>query len=235
MTSKKPRSMIDSVYGRLRDLILSNELRPGQKLVDRDLARQLGVSRTPVREALGRLTMMGLIETQSGRGYFVRQYTAEQIFDLYEFRKILEINASRLAAKKAKTSHLRKFEDVLIKLETLAGNPTNLVKTVEVDFEIHGLIGLASGNESLHQAILNMLDKVMCTVWVNWVDAASSDRAGVASYSEHQGLIERIIEGDADGAAEIMDAHIDNARDELANTLRARDDLRRFVLEGAAP
>ena len=85
------------------------------------------------------------------------------------------------------------------------------------------------------QSSLVLLDKVMCTIWVNWVDAASSDMAGAASYSEHQGLIERIIERDADGAAEIMDAHIDNARDELVSTLRARGELRRFVLERAAP
>ena len=60
---KDSKPLIDIVYGRLRDLILSNELYAGQKLVDRDLAEQLNVSRTPIREALGRLTMMGLVET----------------------------------------------------------------------------------------------------------------------------------------------------------------------------
>jgi len=83
MAANKPESLIDSAYARLRDLILSNEFRAGQKLVDRDLAQQLGVSRTPVREALGRLAMMGLVEARSRRGYYVRQYTAEEMTDLY--------------------------------------------------------------------------------------------------------------------------------------------------------
>ena len=64
MAANKSEPLIDSVYARLRDLILSNELRAGQKLVDRDLAEQLGVSRTPIREALGRLAMMGLVDLQ---------------------------------------------------------------------------------------------------------------------------------------------------------------------------
>ena len=72
VTSTQPQSIIGSVNGRLRDLIPSNELRAGQKLVDRDLAEQLNVSRTPIREALGRLAMMGLVEARSRRGYYVR-------------------------------------------------------------------------------------------------------------------------------------------------------------------
>ena len=62
MATKQSELLTDDVYARLRDLILSNVLRTGQKLVDRDLAEQLGVSRTPVREALGRLAMTGLVE-----------------------------------------------------------------------------------------------------------------------------------------------------------------------------
>jgi len=143
MTASKPEPLIDSVYARLRDLILSNVFRAGQKLVDRDLAEQLGVSRTPVREALGRLAMMGLVEARSRRGYYVTQYTAKQMTDLYEFRKILEVNAARLAAENAEPSHLREFERILIESEKLAANPTNHAKTVKLDLEIHDL---ASGD-----------------------------------------------------------------------------------------
>src|SRR5210317_368157 len=105
MVTDKAEPLIDSVYSRLRDLILSNVLRAGQKLVDRDLAEQLGVSRTPVREALGRLAMVGLVEARSRRGYYVKQYTAEEMTDLYHFRKILEVSAARLAAENARPEH----------------------------------------------------------------------------------------------------------------------------------
>ena len=235
MVVNKSEPLIDSTYARLRDLILSNVFRAGQKLVDRDLAEQLGVSRTPVREALGRLAMMGLVEARSRRGYYVRQYTAEEMTDLYEFRKILEVNAARLAAQNAEPAHIREFEDILIKSEELAANPTNQAKTVELDLEIHDLIARASGNVSLHQAIHNLMDKVMCFIWVDWADASLADPVSIAAaHREHQGLIERIIAKDVDGAADQLGAHIDNARDGLAAILKAREDLRNVVLAGTA-
>ena len=235
MTASKPEPLIDSVYARLRDLILSNVFRAGQKLVDRDLAEQLGVSRTPIREALGRLAMMGLVEARSRRGYYVRQYTAEEMTDLYEFRKILETSAARLAAENADSSQLRDFERILAESEELAANPTNHARTVKLDLEIHNLIALASGNESLYRAIQNLMDKVMCFIWVDWVDSATAEAASIAAaHREHQGLIERIIAKYADGAAEHLGAHVENAREGLAAMLKARDDLRNVVLAGTA-
>lgn len=235
MVSRNSEPLIDTVYARLRDLILSNVLRSGQKLVDRDLAEQLGVSRTPVREALGRLAMMGLVEARSRRGYYVTQYTTEQMSDLYEFRKILEVNAARLAAQNAEPSHLREFERILKESEELAADPTKHAKTVELDLEIHELIARASGNESLHQAIQNLMDKVMCFIWVDWVDAATAAPVSVlAAHREHKELIERILAKDSEGAAEFLGEHIDNAREGLATMLKAREDLRSAVLAGTS-
>ena len=234
MVADRSEPLIDSVYARLRDLILTNVFRPGQKLVDRDLAEQLGVSRTPVREALGRLAMMGLVEARSRRGYYVKQYTAEEMTDLYEFRKILEVSAARLAATNANASQIQEFEDVLIKSEELAANPSNHAKTVALDLEIHELIARASCNESLHQAIRNLMDKVMCFIWVDWVDSMTADPVTVAAaHHEHKGLIESILARDADAAAQHLGAHIDNARGGLAGMLKAQEDLRSVVLAGS--
>ena len=236
MGAKKSEPLIDSVYARLRDLILSNVLRAGQKLVDRDLAEQLGVSRTPVREALGRLAMMGLVEARSRRGYYVKQYTEEEMSDLYEFRRILEVNAARLAAKNADKSQLSEFKRILTESEKLAANPTNQAKTVALDLEIHDLIARASGNAALHRSIQNLMDKVMCFIWVDWVDSAAADAVSIAAaHNEHRGLIERILDRDAEGAAKHIGEHIDNAREGLAGMLKARDDLRSAVLSGKRP
>jgi DNA-binding GntR family transcriptional regulator len=235
MVESKPEPLIDSVYARLRDLILSNVLRAGQKLVDRDLAEQLGVSRTPVREALGRLAMMGLVEARSRRGYYVKQYTAEEMSDLYEFRRILEVSAARLAAENAEPSHLSEFERLLGESGELANNPGNHAETVKLDLQIHDLIARASGNEALHKAINNLMDKVMCFIWVDWVDSATADAVSIAAaHSEHKGLIERIMDGDADGAEKYLGEHIENAREGLAVMLKGRDDLRSVVLSGTS-
>ena len=235
MATNNSESLIDSVYARLRDLIISNELRGGQKLVDRDLADTLGVSRTPIREALGRLTVMGLVEARSRRGYYVRQYTADQMSDLYEFRKILEVNAARLAAQHASPAHLQEFHRLLVESEKLTADAESRARTVEIDLQIHDLVARASGNVSLHQAIGNLMDKVTCLIWVDWLGASLADPVSIAAaHSEHRALLLSIVERDAECAAECMGTHIDNAREGLASVLQARDDLRNALKAGTA-
>ncbi len=228
MATERFELLIDDVYARLRDMILSNVLQAGQKLVDRDLAEQLGVSRTPVRESLGRLAMMGLVEARTRRGYYVREFSAEQISDLYEFRKMLEVHAAKLAAQNAQPSHLREFDRILVASEKLTSDPTNHANAVKLDLEIHELIARASGNASLHQAIQNLLDKVMCFIWVDDVTVDMITLA--AAHGEHQALIHMIKAKDADGAAERIGSHIDSAQERLAKVFKARDELRSAVL-----
>ena len=80
----------------------------------------------------------------------------------------------------------------------------------------------------------NLMDKVMCFIWVDWVDSKTADPVSIAAaHLEHKGLIERILDRDADGAAQYLGTHIDNAREGLADMLQAREDLRSVVLAGS--
>jgi len=230
MATKQSELLTDDVYARLRDLILSNVLRTGQKLVDRDLAEQLGVSRTPVREALGRLAMTGLVEARTRRGYYVSKISAKQVTDLYEFRKMLEVHAVKMAAQNAQPSHLREFDRILGESKKLTFDPTNHAKAVKLDWEIHELIARASGNESLHQAVQNLLDKIMCFIWVD--DVTVDTVTLKAAHRQHQALIQMIKKKNAERAAEIIHTHIDNAQERLTKVFQARDDLRSAVLAG---
>lgn len=212
-------------------MILLNELRAGQKLFDRDLAEELGVSRTPVREALARLAMMGLVEARSRRGYFVPQYSPDEVCELYDFRKILEVSAARLAARHAKPEHIVEFDRILAELEEMSPEPSNYAKIVELDLNIHRFIGEASCNKLLCQAIHNLMDRVMCFLWVDWADpAGTSEESILKSNREHTQLITMIKEHDAEGAAELLGNHIDNASNVMARLLIAREDLRGAVL-----
>jgi DNA-binding GntR family transcriptional regulator len=203
--------------------------------VDRDLAEQLGVSRTPVREALGRLAMMGLVEAHSRRGYYVRQYSADEVSDLYAFRRILEVSAARLAAQNLQPEHEREFDRILQELANLESNSANRSRSVELDIEIHNMIAKASGNYELQRAIQNLMDKVMCFIWVDWVDPSSAGPETIAAANrEHKELIISIKERDADGAAEKLGAHIDNAREAMTKLLRSREEYRDAVLAGVA-
>lgn len=231
LAAKTTTLLADSVYPRLRDMILTNVLHAGQKLVDRDLAEQLGVSRTPVREALGRLAMMGLVESRSRRGYYVRLYTADEVSALYEFRKILEVNAARLAARNATSEHMRRIDEILAELESLDMKMANRAIPVELDMEIHNLIAEASGNNELARAIKNLMDRVMCFIWVDWSDPRNAQvDTMAAAHNEHVELLMCIREGDGEGAAKKLGAHIDLARGALTDLLNARDALRSAVL-----
>ena len=232
MATKSPELLIDNVYARLRELIIADVLRAGQKLVDRDLAEQLGVSRTPVREALGRLAMMGLVEARSRQGYYVKEYSAKQVSDLYDFRKMLEVHAAGLAARNAQPKHLREFDRMLADSKKLASDPTNQADLLKLELELHELIAQASGNVALHQAIHNLLDKVMGFIWIE----ANTDTAmHAAAQRDHQALIHKIKEKDEEGAADLMSRHIEGAQETLAKAFQARDDLRNVVLATTPP
>jgi DNA-binding GntR family transcriptional regulator len=232
MATKSPELLIDSVYARLRELIISDVLRTGQKLVDRDLAERLGVSRTPVREALGRLAMMGLVEARSRQGYYVREYSAKEVIDLYEFRQVLEVFAARLAARNAQPSHLHEFDRLLAESEKLAAGPANQSEILKFELELHELIARASGNGALYDALHNLMDKVMGFIWI---EATTNKTMLDVAHSDHQALIRKIKDKDEEGAAELIGRHIESARKTLAKALQARDEMRSAVLAVTPP
>src|ERR1700745_3877723 len=95
-------SIVDRVYEQLKAMAGSYELKPGERLNEGELAKRLGVSRTPLREALNRLNTEGFLRFAPGRGFCCRQLDAHEIFDLYELRKSIEVASIRLALKRAK-------------------------------------------------------------------------------------------------------------------------------------
>ena len=229
MTTRQSALLIDVVYASLRDLIISNGLTAGQKLVDRDLAELLEVSRTPIREALGLLTMIGLVEKRARRGYYVRKFSADEVNDLYEFRKMLEVHSVKLAAQNAQASHFAEFDRILSELGKLPSDLGGHAKAVELDIQIHELIARASGNASLHQAIQNVLHKVMCYITVEIASQSSLE----AAHLQHQNLLHSITGKDAEGAVELIRIHLDTAKESLVSVLQARDEIRGTVLSVA--
>lgn len=138
----------DSVYRRLRDAIVEGRFAPGMRLVEQALAKQLGVSRTPVREALRHLEADGLVVIERNRGAAVRPLSAPEVFDLYELRGRLESYAAELAAQRA--SDLQRSV-----LHEAAAMFDAAVTTVEA----HGTDDLASmralnaANRALHDGV----------------------------------------------------------------------------------
>lgn len=217
----------DGIYSRLRDMIMGNELVAGQKLVDRDLAETLGVSRTPIREVLARLAMTGLIEQRARRGYYVARFSIEQINDLYDFRKILEFHSAGLAAAHATPEHHLKMQELLNQCEEIAAAPDGQAALLKLDMDFHRLIATASNSKSLQDAVHDVIDKITCLVSVE--TAGASPGVLRNALDDHAALYRMIKAGDGPGCSSLMQQHIENAREALVRIFKARGDFQRAI------
>ncbi len=144
------RILTQHVYENIRQLILDGELKPGAKIDKRELAASLGVSLTPINEAVSRLAGEKYIEQVNRRGYFVKSYSLEDLKEMYEVRAGLESIAVRLCLQKATDAELRKLADLFsgFSLPFKAGD---LARYTETDKRFHGMIIRLSGNSMIQE------------------------------------------------------------------------------------
>lgn len=215
------RKLGSEVYEHVRDMILSHELRPGQKVLDRKLAERLGVSRTPVREALTRLEQIGLISRAGGNGYVVVEMEAKQVDDLYDLRELLEVHAIRLAVQRAGQAEVDALATVLTTLESYRSAPEKRSEEVLVGLQIHEIVARASGNPFLHETLTRLLERMRTFVWVESVSA--DDAAAERTREEHRAFLTVIREKRIDEAEALVRRHIRAARAHIVRILSARE------------
>jgi DNA-binding GntR family transcriptional regulator len=208
--------------------ILSGALAPGQRVDELALAKEFGVSRTPVREALLELAAVGLVEQRAHRGAFVADVTLEEIFDVYEVLAELEGLCARLAARRM--DEVERAE--LLRLHQEMGQllaPEHRAKYIDLDYQFHGLLIRGARNSAL-------LDHIsMCMKRIAPVRRTSMEmvRNMETAHAEHSKLANAIIDGDAEGAERIMTEHV-ALRAEQAKDLVARWKTRRTAATTAS-
>jgi DNA-binding GntR family transcriptional regulator len=206
----KPLSQI--AYDALRSMILSGEVKPGERLSERDLARRVQVSRTPLREALGRLERDGLAVSKPGLGYFATEFDPTLVEELYEFREILEVQACRLAARRIGEPGIRALRDILRELARFERKKKlsvdELRQEVGLGIRIHEVIARESGNALVCDALLQIYDRLRLLTWIDvlWFDTWSTTR------KEHRALVAAVVAHDAEGAAKIAQRHVRRSR-----------------------
>ena len=139
------RSIREDVRQHLRDAIIQGELRPGEKIVESQLARQLGISQAPVREALRELEQTGLVVNLSRRGTFVRQIKADDAWEMYNLRAYLECRAGRLAIARLTDRDLDRM-DQMIREMVEAGQSKDRDLLTQIDAGFHEFLCERSGN-----------------------------------------------------------------------------------------
>ena len=146
-----PRVVLsDQVKAFIMDAIMSGEFKPGDRVVESSLARQLGVSQAPVREAIRDLVLMGFLETEPYKGTSVRSFSPEELWEVYTVRAALESLAARLAATRLSQADVETLRGILDEMVD-AGRKQDLERMTRLDNDFHETILKVGGNKLLHQ------------------------------------------------------------------------------------
>lgn len=202
------------VFETLRDAIINQVLRPGERLMEIQLAEELGVSRTPVREAIRKLELEGLVVMLPRRGAYVAGISMKDILEVFEVRAALEALAASLAAERITDEELDEMERQLVK-ETEETEANNLRNIVEIDTTFHDLLYKAARNERLVNFV-NLLQEQL-----HRFRSASLARPGRSktALEEHRKILEAIAARDAKLAERLAREHIENAEQAMLLSL----------------
>jgi DNA-binding GntR family transcriptional regulator len=209
-------NLTDQVYRAIKHRILSNYFEVGSRLRDEELALQLGVSRTPVREAILRLSRERLVEIIPRSGTRVRTFTEEDIEEIFELRIALETLAVRKAATRLDQAAVLRLRDLYEQAE-VALKAGNAKPALDFDTEMHRTILWASGNQRLQEMMAALTDFV---VLFRNIGAGTPFHRGFTY--RHQDIVLALERRDADLASRMLAEHIDAAKRELFRDFRQR-------------
>jgi DNA-binding GntR family transcriptional regulator len=202
---QRPAPLRQSVYDALIDLIVSGDLRPGQHLVETDIARQLGVSRQPIREALHRMEAEGWVDLRPSQGAFVHVPTDSEVDDLLDVRELLEIETTRRAARRADDDGVARLRDIC-QTGMAAAKADDVSGAVAANNAFHAEIAALAGN-----AVLADLDSIVSRR-VQWYYRLVAPARGEDSWAEHAEQIEAIEAHDEDRAQALAREHTEQTR-----------------------
>lgn len=226
VTNLKYQTRTWHAYNDVLQLISSGELAPGSRLDEQRIAENLGISRTPLREAITQLVSDGVIENRPYRGNFVRSFTAKQVYDLYEVRKVLEVTAVRLAIPHLSQPAVAKLRAILAEVNQ-ALDSGDLELYGLADREFHEAIAELTGNETLI-ATLNRLAgqiqlvRTMANRNATVVELAAAERPEILDAMERH---------DVDEAARLMEDHIDMVQQYIVRLIDSSTEQQRAELE----
>lgn len=214
---EKPISLVDQAYEEIKNMICNFELFPGQIVSDFTLSKEMGMSRTPIRQALERLERDDLIEDAgTGKSYQVSKITEEEIVDLFDAREGIEVMAIKLAVEKGIT------ETRLIELERINSNMEEANKkgrirdNFDADQQFHDYLVNISQNRKLirfHESLLLQLRRVRM---LSYLERTYQDKA----FRDHQRILEGLRNGDKELAQRALAEHIETSKSDYLRVVR---------------
>ena len=207
----------DVVFNTLRQAILRGELKPGERLIEIQLANKLGVSRTPVREAIRKLELEGLVLMIPRKGAEVADISEKSLKDVLEVREALEELAARLACDKITKAGINRRKEAAQDFRS-ALKSNDITQMAEADVRFHDVICNATENQKLGQ-LLNNLREQMYRYRIEYL---KDQHVYEKLLSEHEEIIRHIEKGEKDEAARVVSRHIENQAQAVADVIRTK-------------
>lgn len=206
----------DVVFNTLRKAILMGDLGPGERLMENQLAEKMGVSRTPIREAIRKLELEGLVVMVPRKGAQVAEITVKDVKDVLEVRGALEELAVRLACKKITEEAVQNLQSTMKKFTEALEND-DLEQLIHLDIEFHDIIFESTENEKLIQIINNLREQVY-----RFRAAYLQQKAvHLTIDEEHRSITAAIMKQDVEEAARLTVEHIRNQERSVIKMVQA--------------
>jgi DNA-binding GntR family transcriptional regulator len=208
----------DSVFQILHESILTQVFRPGERLDIKDLTTKLGVSLTPVRDAINRLAAEGLIEIRPRSGTYVTDLSADEVADTFDVRMALECLAAEKMISRISSQHIEVFRELISDLERPVANERERIFHERKNVELHCLIVELSGNRKLIEIYrgLNAHIKIARIHYSRkgWTQRIEQEK------SEHRTILQAIEQRDLDSLVQALRQHIRHASVGLVEDIR---------------
>ena len=216
LDSYKP--LRELVCENIRQAIIDGTFSPGERLMEIQLADEMGVSRTPVREAIRKLELEGFVVMIPRRGTYVADISIKDINEIYEIRISLDILAAGLAAERITDEELEKLNSYLVEIGRYVP-AMDMDKIVELDTAFHDILYKATRNERLVSVIGNLREQL------TGIRGRSMSYPGrlVETMDEHRALVDSIASRDVERAQRAARVHIENAEQTLLRSIERRN------------
>lgn len=208
----------DVVFNTLRQAIITGEFVPGERLMEIALANRLGVSRTPVREAIRKLELEGLVVMIPRKGAEVARITEKDLRDVLEVRSSLEELAAGLATERLDDGSREKIKAALENFREAIATGDN-PKIADCDVEFHDAVFEATKNKRLIQIINNLREQI----YRYRLEYVKDTEYHAVLLKEHEELAEAMFRGDKAGAQKIMKRHIDNQEETVIKKIQEEE------------
>lgn len=205
----------DVVFNTLRKAILTGQLKPGERLMEVHLADRLGVSRTPIREAIRKLELEGLVIMIPRRGAEVAQITEKSLNDVLEVRRALDVLSVELACERITEEEIAVLKKACDDFER-ATKGKNASVIARADVALHDIIVQAAGNQRLQQLVNNLSEQMYRYRFVYIRDESQHEKL----VAEHKEIYESILSRDKERASRSAKLHIDNQEKSIIRQIR---------------